>query len=66
MPRLIVLCAGCRFVLAITAAQKPVGRKLRQPHENSKVISKISIEYSSLHKAQAELAHVTRLTTMEN
>src|SRR5258708_5520441 len=65
IPRLIVFTMAAGFVLAITAAQKRSEEKLRNTaRELQTNIKDLNRTQHELHKAQAELAHMTRLTTM--
>src|SRR6266853_5943871 len=65
LPRLIVFTLAAVFVLAITGAQKRSEEKLRQTaRELQTNIEDLNRTQHELHKAQAELAHMTRLTTM--
>src|SRR6266446_1628583 len=65
LPRLVVFALAAVFVLAITGAQKRSEEKLRQTaRELQTNIEDLNRTQHELHKAQAELAHVTRLTTM--
>src|SRR2546428_2286611 len=64
-PRLVVFALAAIFVLAITGAQKRSEEKLRQTaRELQSNIEDLNRTQHDLHKAQAELAHITRLTTM--
>src|SRR6266568_4619319 len=65
IPRLVVFTLAAGFVLAITAAQKRSEEKLRKTaRELQTNIEDLNRTQHELHKAQAELAHMTRLTTM--
>ena len=65
IPRLVVFALAAVFVLAITGAQKRSEEKLRQTAlELQTNIEDLNRTQHELHKAQAELAHMTRLTTM--
>jgi len=65
IPRLVVFTLAAGFVLAITAAQKRSEEKLRKTaRELQTNIDDLNRTQQELHKAQAELAHMTRLTTM--
>src|SRR5882762_1548260 len=65
IPRLVVFALAGVFVLAITGAQKRGEEKLRQTgRELQTNIEDLNRTQHELHKAQAELAHMTRLTTM--
>ncbi|PYK61341.1 MAG: hypothetical protein DME21_09500 [Verrucomicrobia bacterium] len=65
IPRLAVFALAAVFVLAITGAQKRSEEKLRQTaRELQTNIEDLNRTQHELHKAQAELAHMTRLTTM--
>src|SRR5207244_6554345 len=65
IPRLAVFALAAVFVLAITGAQKRHEEKLRQTaRELQANIEDLNRTQHALHKAQAELAHMTRLTTM--
>jgi len=65
IPRLVVFTLAAGFVLAITAAQKRSEEKLRKTaRELQTNIEDLNRTQQELHKAQAELAHMTRLTTM--
>jgi signal transduction histidine kinase len=65
MPRLVVFTLAAVFVLAITGAQKRSEEKLRKTgRELQANIEDLDRTQQALHKAQAELAHMTRLTTM--
>jgi len=65
MPRLVVFTLAGVFVLAITGAQKRDEEKLRKTgRELQANIEDLNRTQQALHKAQAELAHTTRLTTM--
>src|SRR2546427_1411276 len=65
IPRLVVFTLAAVFVLAITGAQKRSEEKLRKTaRELQTNIEDLNRTQHELHKAQAELAHVTRLTTM--
>ena len=65
MPRLVVFTLAAVFVLAITAAQKSSEDKLRKTaRELQTNIEDLNRTQHELHKAQAELAHMTRMTTM--
>src|SRR6267143_4909137 len=65
IPRLVVFTLAAVFVLAITGAQKRSEEKLRQTaRELQTNIEDLHRTQHELHKSQAELAHVTRLTTM--
>ena len=65
IPRLAVFALAAVFVLAITGAQKRSEEKLRQTaRELQTNIEDLHRTQHELHKSQAELAHVTRLTTM--
>jgi len=65
VPRLFVFGLAAVFVLAITGAQKRSEEKLRKTaRELQTKIEDLNRTQHDLHKAQAELAHVTRLTTM--
>src|SRR5882672_8975274 len=65
IPRMVVFTLAAGFVLAITAAQKRSEERLRKTaHELQTNIEDLHRTQHELHKAQAELAHVTRLTTM--
>jgi len=65
IPRLVVFALAAVFVLAITGAQKRGEEKLRKSaRELQANIEDLNRTQHALHKAQAELAHMTRLTTM--
>ena len=65
IPRLVVFTLAAGFVLAITAAQKRSEEKLRKTARDLQTnIEDLNRTQRELHKAQAELAHMTRLTTM--
>jgi signal transduction histidine kinase len=65
IPRLVVFSLAALFVLAITAAQKRDEEKLHKTGRELRAnIEDLNRTQHQLHKAQAELAHVTRLTTM--
>src|SRR6266699_7217015 len=65
LPRLVVFTLAAAFVLAITGAQKRSEEKLRETaRELQTNIEDLNQTQHELHKAQAELAHTTRLTTM--
>ena len=65
MPRLVVFTLAAIFVLAIAGAQKRSEEKLRNTaRELQTNIEDLNRTQHQLHKAQAELAHMTRLTTM--
>ena len=65
IPRLVVFTLAACFVLAITAAQKRSEEKLRKTARDLQTnIDDLNRTQQELHKAQAELAHMTRLTTM--
>jgi signal transduction histidine kinase len=65
IPRLVVFTLAGVFVLAITGAQKRSEEKLRNSaRELQTNIEDLNRTQHELHKAQAELAHMTRLTTM--
>src|SRR6266446_2060470 len=65
LPRLVVFTLAAVFVLAITGAQKRTEEKLRQTaRELQTNIENLNRTQSELHKAQTELTHMTRLTTM--
>jgi signal transduction histidine kinase len=65
IPRLVVFTLAAVFVLAITGAQKRSEEKLRQTgRELEAKIEDLNRTQQELHKAQAELAHMTRVTTM--
>jgi len=65
IPRLIVFTLAAVFVLAITGAQKRSEEKLRKTaRELQTNIEDLNRTQHELHKAQAELAHMTRVTTM--
>src|SRR6266481_4594423 len=65
IPRLVVFTLAAGFVLAITAAQKGSEEKLRKTaRELQTNIEDLNRTQHELHKAQAELTHMTRLTTM--
>ena len=65
IPRLVVFTLAAVFVLAISAAQKRSEEKLRETaRELQTNIEDLNRTQHELHKAQAELAHMTRLTTM--
>ena len=65
LPRLVVFTLAAVFVLAITAAQKRSEEKLRRTAQDLQTnIEDLNRTQHELHKAQAELAHMTRLTTM--
>src|SRR6266853_6571944 len=65
IPRLVVFTLAAVFVLAITGAQKRSEEKLRKTaRELQTNIENLNRTQSELHKAQSELAHTTRLTTM--
>src|SRR6266567_594816 len=65
LPRLVVFTLAAVFVLAITGAQKRSEEKLRKTaRELQANIEDLNRTQHELHKAQAELAHMTRLTTM--
>src|SRR5207245_9499850 len=65
MPRLVVFTLAAVFVLAITAAQKSSEDKLRKTaRELQTNIEDLNRTQHELHKAQAKLAHMTRITTM--
>jgi signal transduction histidine kinase len=65
IPRLVVFTLAALFVLAITGAQKRSEEKLRKTgRELEANIEDLNRTQHALHKAQAELAHMTRLTTM--
>ena len=65
IPRLGVFTLAAVFVLAISAAQKRSEEKLRKTaRELQTNIEDLNRTQDELHKAQAELAHMTRLTTM--
>src|SRR5712691_2085 len=64
IPRLVVFLLAAVFVLAITGAQKRAEEKLRKTaRELQTNIEDLHRTQNELHKAQADLAHVTRLTT---
>src|SRR5437016_3772505 len=65
IPRLAVFALAGVLVLAITGAQKRSEEKLRQTgRELEAKIEDLHRTQNELHKAQAELAHMTRVTTM--
>src|SRR3989454_6172500 len=65
IPRLFVFTLAAAFVLAITGAQKRSEEKLRKTaRELQTNIEDLNRTQHELHKAQAELAHMTRVTTM--
>ena len=65
LPRLLVFTLAAIFVLAITGAQKQSEKKLRKTALELRAnIKDLNRTQHELHKAQAELAHMTRLTTM--
>ncbi len=65
LPRLVVFTLAAVFVLAITGAQKRTEEKLRNTaRELQTNVEDLNRTQHELHKAQAELAHMTRLTTM--
>src|SRR6266850_1569979 len=65
IPRLVVFTLAACFVLAITAAQKRSEEKLRKTARDLQTnIDDLNRTQQELHKAQANLAHMTRLTTM--
>ncbi len=65
IPRLVVFALAAVFVLAITGAQKRSEEKLRKTaRELQTNIEDLNRTQHELHKAQAELAHMTRVTTM--
>src|SRR5258707_11858033 len=65
IPRLVVFALAAVFVLAITGAQKRSEEKLRKTARELRTnIDDLNRTQHELHKAQAELAHMTRLTTM--
>src|SRR5882724_8737124 len=65
IPRLVVFTLAALFVLAITGAQKRDEEKLRKTgRELQSNLEDLHRTQQALHKAQAELAHTTRLTTM--
>ena len=65
LPRLGVFMLAAVFVLAITGAQKRSEEKLRKTaRELQANIEDLHQTQQALHKAQAELAHMTRVTTM--
>src|SRR5947199_3802827 len=65
IPRLVVFTLAAVFVLAITGAQKRSEEKLRKTaRELQTNIEDLNRTQHELHKAQAELAHMTSLTTM--
>ena len=65
IPRLAVFTLAGVFVLMITGAQKQGEEKLRKTgRELQANIEDLNRTQHALHKAQAELAHMTRLTTM--
>jgi len=65
IPRLVVFTLAAGFVLAITAAQKRSEEKLLKTARDLQTnIEDLNRTQQELHKAQAELAHMTRLTTM--
>ncbi len=65
LPRLVVFTLAAVFVLAITGAQKRSEEKLRKTaRELQTNIEDLNRTQHELHKAQAELTHMTRLTTM--
>jgi len=65
IPRLAVFLLAGVFILAITGAQKRSEERLRQAgRELQAKIEDLHRTQHELHKAQAELAHMTRLTTM--
>ncbi len=65
IPRLVVFTLAAVFVLAITGAQKRSEENLRKTaRELQANIEDLKRTQQALHKAQAELAHTTRLTTM--
>ncbi len=65
IPRLVVFTLAAVFVLAITGAQKRSEEKLRRTARELRTnIEDLNRTQHELHKAQAELAHMTRLTTM--
>src|SRR5437667_4340891 len=64
-PRLVVFTLAAVFVLAITGAQKRTEEKLRNTaRELQTNVEDLNRTQHELHKAQAELAHMTRLTPM--
>src|SRR5207302_6433050 len=65
IPRLAVFALAGVLVLTITGAQKRSEEKLRQTgRELEAKIEDLHRTQYELHKAQAELAHMTRVTTM--
>src|SRR5439155_13463677 len=65
IPRLVVFTLAAVFVLTITGAQKRSEEKLRKTaRELQTNIEDLNRTQHELHKAQTELAHTTRLTTM--
>src|SRR5690349_13163350 len=63
--RLVIFVLAAIFVLAITGAQKRSEEKLRKTaRELQTNIEDLNRTQQALQKAQAELAHITRLTTM--
>src|SRR5258706_3022597 len=65
IPRLVVFTLAAGFVLAITAAQKRAEEKLLKTARDLQTnIEDLNRTQQELHKAQAKLAHMTRLTTM--
>src|SRR5882672_8881896 len=65
IPRLVVFLLAAVFVLAITGAQKRSEEKLRKAaRELGANIDDLHQTQHELQKTQAEIAHMTRLTTM--
>src|SRR5258706_13086343 len=65
IPRLVVFTLAGVFVLMITGAQKRDEAKLRKTgRELQANIEDLNRTQHALHKAQAEIAHMTRLTTI--
>jgi signal transduction histidine kinase len=65
IPRLAVFTLAALFVLAITGAQKRGEEKLRQyAGDLQATIDDLNRTQHALDKAQGDLAHMTRLTTM--
>ena len=65
IPRLAVFMLAGVFVLAITEAQRRSEAKLRKTgRELQANIEDLNRTQQALHKAQAELTHMTRLTTI--
>jgi signal transduction histidine kinase len=65
MPRLLVFTLAALFVVAISAAQKRAEATLRKTGQELQAnIADLQRTQDALHKAQAALTHMTRLTTM--